>query len=272
MRALIDGQARADRDAGLDWTRSPRPPERSTHALRRAHARLPIDLDDPRVWASRDDQRRALAARLGVAGEQADDLSRWALDAARRVRRRRPALLADRLRARGWRSPTSSSAGRARRAARRRVRRARRGPRAAGSSCPVLSLDAIRLLAALGGTRRPRPARRHAARRRGRRAARARQPAHACTPGRTSASTRRRSSPQALARELGTTGQPGRAARQARPLGPAARDAGAATRGPRRAAARELALRVVTFPAREFPRRRLGAAPLRRAPRRSRAR
>src|SRR3954449_7946855 len=79
VRTLIHGQARADRDAGLDWTRLAGPAARFDAALRRAHARLPIGLDDPAIYAYRDDQRRALAVRLGVAGEQAGDLSRWAL-------------------------------------------------------------------------------------------------------------------------------------------------------------------------------------------------
>ena len=79
VRALIDGQARADRDAGLDWARLDVPAARLDAALRRAHARLPLALDDPAIYAYRDDQRRVLAVRLGVAGEQAGDLSRWLL-------------------------------------------------------------------------------------------------------------------------------------------------------------------------------------------------
>jgi hypothetical protein len=79
VHALIDGQALADREAGLDWTTVTVPPSRLDEALRRAHARLPIDVDDSRVWVSRADQRRALGHRLGVGDDQADDLSRWAL-------------------------------------------------------------------------------------------------------------------------------------------------------------------------------------------------
>jgi hypothetical protein len=79
VRALIDSQARADRKAGLDWTTLTVPPSRLHEALRRAHAGLPIDLDDPRAWVSSEDQRRALGHRLGVGDDQADDLSRWAL-------------------------------------------------------------------------------------------------------------------------------------------------------------------------------------------------
>ena len=79
VRALIDGQARADRDAGLDWTRLDTQSAALDATLRQAHARLPIALDDPAIYAYRDDQRRVLAARLGVAGERAGDLSRWLL-------------------------------------------------------------------------------------------------------------------------------------------------------------------------------------------------
>ena len=79
VRALIDGQAAADRQAGLDWTRLDAPAPALDAALRRAHARLPIDLGDPAIYVYRDDQRRALAARLKVPGEQAGDLSRWLL-------------------------------------------------------------------------------------------------------------------------------------------------------------------------------------------------
>jgi len=78
VRALIDGQARADRDAGLDWTRLHVPAQLDA-PLRRAHATLALGLDDPSIYAHRDDQRRVLAARLGVSPAQADDLSRWLL-------------------------------------------------------------------------------------------------------------------------------------------------------------------------------------------------
>ena len=48
--------------------------------MRPAHAALPISLDDPTVFAFREDQRRALCGRLELAPGQADDLSRWVLD------------------------------------------------------------------------------------------------------------------------------------------------------------------------------------------------
>ena len=79
VRALLDGQAAADREAGLDWSRLTVPASRLDEPLRRAHARPPVDLSDPGVYARVDDQRRVLAGRLGLAGEKADDLSRWVL-------------------------------------------------------------------------------------------------------------------------------------------------------------------------------------------------
>ena len=163
IRALIDGQAHADRQAGLDWTTVTAPATRLDDALRRAHARLPIDLDDPRVWASRDDQRRALGRRLGVGDQQADDLSRWALEQPEAFDPRRPALLADRVGRPGWRSPTSSS--------RRSTASSGRSP---CSSCPPIR-GGWQLTPALSRRgdpadrrarrqRRPRPARRRRAR------------------------------------------------------------------------------------------------------------
>jgi len=76
---LIDGQVRADQQAGLDWTTLTVPADRLAEPLRRANQRLAIDLDDPAVWSFRDDQRRVLADRLGLPVRQADDLSRWVL-------------------------------------------------------------------------------------------------------------------------------------------------------------------------------------------------
>jgi len=77
---LIDAQAAADRAAGLDWTRVTAPGRALDPALRRAHAQLGVDLDDPAVWTRRADQRAALARRLGLSEDQTDDLSRWALE------------------------------------------------------------------------------------------------------------------------------------------------------------------------------------------------
>ena len=79
VNALVDGQRTADHDAGLDWGTLTVPASRLDEPLRRAHTRLPIDLSDPTVYIHRDDQRRVLAGRLGLAADKADDLSRWAL-------------------------------------------------------------------------------------------------------------------------------------------------------------------------------------------------
>jgi hypothetical protein len=79
ITALIDGQAQADRNAGLDWTAITYPARLLDERLRRAHERLPIALEDPSVWAYAPDQRRALANRLGFEERMADDLSRWVL-------------------------------------------------------------------------------------------------------------------------------------------------------------------------------------------------
>ena len=76
---LIAGQARADRDAGLDWSTIAVPPASLDEPLRRAHSRLAISLEDPAIYAHRADQRQALSRTLGVSAEQADDLSRWVL-------------------------------------------------------------------------------------------------------------------------------------------------------------------------------------------------
>ncbi|MGA2929291.1 MAG: SNF2-related protein, partial [Solirubrobacteraceae bacterium] len=79
LNSLIERQGQADRDAGVDWSTITNPAGRLDERLRRAHANLPLDLTDPAVYVHRDDQRRAVAGRLGVPGGQADDLSRWTL-------------------------------------------------------------------------------------------------------------------------------------------------------------------------------------------------
>ena len=79
ITALIDGQAAADRAAGLDWRAVTTPASTLDERLARAHATLPVDLDDPRVWAYQLDQRRVLARPLGLDDDRADDLSRWLL-------------------------------------------------------------------------------------------------------------------------------------------------------------------------------------------------
>jgi len=150
MKTLLHGQAAADREAGLNWSRVTTPASGLDERLRRAHARLPIDLSDPTVYAYINDQRRALAERLGLPAGTADDLSRWALshpgefdpedlrcwrigsttwlaladeqlDSVERVQRPVGLFLAPAVRTEGW------------------------------QLTPVLSLEAIRLLTALGG-------------------------------------------------------------------------------------------------------------------------
>src|SRR5579875_45336 len=59
IAALIDGQAAADRDVGLDWSTITSPASALDERLAAASARLPISLDDPAVWAYQLDQRRA---------------------------------------------------------------------------------------------------------------------------------------------------------------------------------------------------------------------
>jgi hypothetical protein len=150
VRALIDGQARADREAGLDWTRLDVPAAALDAALRRAHRQLPIALEDPAIYVYRDDQRRALAAQLGVVGEQAGDLSRWLLSHS-------DAFEAGDLRC--WRiaSATWLALADEQLPAVERVERpvglflapAERGE--GWQLAPVPSLDAIRLLHSLGG-------------------------------------------------------------------------------------------------------------------------
>jgi hypothetical protein len=148
---LVDAQAAADRAAGLDWTRVQVPARELDPLLARAHERLPIDLEDPAVWCRRADQRSALARRLGLPDRQTDDLSRWALE-------HHDAFDADDLRC--WRIASRTWLEIADRhlAALERVERpvgVLVVPDSAGSGwqlTPVLSLDAIRLIAALGGS------------------------------------------------------------------------------------------------------------------------
>jgi hypothetical protein len=79
IAALIDGQATADRDVGLDWGTVTIPPTGSMSGCAAPTASWRSTWSDPAVYAHRGDQRHALARRLGLAGVQADDLSRWAL-------------------------------------------------------------------------------------------------------------------------------------------------------------------------------------------------
>ena len=150
IQLLIDGQARADTDAGLDWTRITAPASQLDEKLRRAHGVLPVDLSDPAVFGDVGAQRRALATRLGLPAGQADDLSRGVLAHPDQFE-------ASELRC--WRiaSPTWLQVAGEQLDAVDRVERpvalfvmpAVRGE--GWQLTPVLSLDAIRLLVSLGG-------------------------------------------------------------------------------------------------------------------------
>jgi hypothetical protein len=70
---LIEGQAKADGEAGIDWSAP------DLELASAACETLPVDLDDPRAWDSMLDRRRALARRLELEDARADDLSRFAL-------------------------------------------------------------------------------------------------------------------------------------------------------------------------------------------------
>ena len=150
IQALIDGQTRADTDAGLDWTRITAPASQLDEKLRRAHATLPVDLSDPAVFGEVGAQRRALAARLGLPTGQADDLSRWVLAHPDQF---------DPSELRSWRiaSPTwlqvageqLEEVDRVERPVALFVMPAARGE--GWQLTPVLSLDAIRLFVSLGG-------------------------------------------------------------------------------------------------------------------------
>ena len=227
---LIAGQAAADRAAGLDWTTVTAPASRLDEALRRAHTRLPIDLSDPGVFAHVGAQRRALAARLGLAAGQADDLSRWALACPGQF---------DASDLRCWRIASASWLA----LADEQLDPVDRVERPVGvfvvpaltgggwQLSPVLSLDAIRLIVALGG-RLERDLRAAAIPGdQARRARRAHQRAHAARRTQGAARQRRPARPRALARARADR-LARRAARQARPLGTPARPAPHATSTP----------------------------------------
>ena len=256
---LIDGQAAADRAAGLDWTRVTVPAHELDAPLARAHEQLPIDLDDPRVWCRRPDQRAALARRRGLPEHQIDDLSRGALEQP-------DAFDAEDLRC--WRiaSPTWLRLAEHRLPAVARVERpvgvlVVPAVTAAGwQLTPVLSLDAIRLLAALGATL-------------GRDLTTATLPAGAAdellervNPHTLHAGPREcLDSGGQLAEELGRAlGRPVRAgvARDKRDRWGRLLVRRTSYTARNSAQHDELSLRVVTFPGRDFPQRRLGSAPL----------
>jgi hypothetical protein len=256
---LIDGQAAADHAAGLDWTRVTVPARDLDALLARAHERLPIDLDDPGVWCRRGDQRAALARRLGLPDHRADDLSRWALEQPH-------SFDAEDLRC--WRiaSATWLTIADERLPVVEHVDRpvgVLAVPAVSGTGwqlMPALTLDAIRLVAALGGTA-------------GRDLTSATLPAdtsdallervnaHTLHAGPRECLDSAAQLADELTRALGTPVSPGLPRdprdRWARLL---VRRATYTGRDGDRISA--LALRVVTFSGREFAQRRLGSAPL----------
>ncbi len=256
IQTLTDGQARADTDAGLDWTRITVPASRLDEKLRRAHASLPIDLADPGVFGDVGAQRRALATRLGLPAGQADDLSRWVLAHPDQF---------EAAQLRSWRiaSPTWLAVAGEQLEAVDQVRRPVAlfvMPAARGEGwqlTPVLSLDAIRLLISLGG-RLERDLRA------------AVLPAAAASEliKRINVNTLHAGPKecldsagqlaQELTRELGLPVGPG-APKDKRDRWGRLLITRRSYRGNRGGEVAELELRVVTFPAREFSQRRLGA-------------
>ena len=260
ITALIDGQAAADRDAGLDWSTVTTPASTLDERLARAHATLPVDLDDPRVWAYQLDQRRVLARPLGLDDHLADDLSRWLLA--------NPSQF-DAGDLRCWRigSDTWLSLAGERLGAVGKVER----PvgvfvvPAIGSSdgwqlTPVLALDTIRLIAELGG-RLERDLRSAVIPIGSRDALLERiNVAHARTPGRANALTRRGSSRRSSRANSACAISPG-VPRDKRDRWGRLAVHRRSYKGADGTSTAELELRVLTFPARGFTQRRLGSAP-----------
>lgn len=256
IEALTDGQAQADTDAGLDWARITARASRLDDRLRRAHAKLPIDLSNPSVFGDVASQRCALAVRLGLPAVQADDLSRWVLAHPDQFD-------PDELRC--WRiaSPTWLAVAGERLEAITRVERpvalfvmpAMRGE--GWQLTPVLPLDAIRLFVSLGG-RLERDLRS------------ASLPAavatelverinvHTLHAGPKECLDSAGALAQELARELGVPVGPG-APKDKRDRWGRLLITRRSYRGPDGSTACELELRVLTFPAREYSQRRLGS-------------
>lgn len=258
VHALIAGQAAADRAAGLDWTTVTVPAARLDDALRAAHARLPIDLDDPAVWIATGDRRQALARRTGLDATSSEQLSAWVLAHP-------DAFDADALRS--WRPGSAAwvALADAQLAPLKRATRpvgVRVAPACGGGWQlePTFSLDALRTLAALGAdvvddlrtAALPAAAASALLERWNQRTLHAGPREHVDHP---------RALADALARTLGQ--RPGPCA----PEGPLDRwgrvlvTRHSHRRGDGREHA-ELGLRVVTLPSRRLPRRQVGSAPI----------
>ena len=259
ITALIDGQAAADRDAGLDWSTVTTPASTLDERLARAHATLPVDLDDPRVWAYQLDQRRVLARPLGLDEHLADDLSRWLLA--------NPSQF-DAGDLRCWRigSDTWLSLAGERLGAVGKVER----PigvfvvPAIGSSdgwqlTPVLALDTIRLIAELGG-RLERDLGSAVVPMTSREELLERINVHTLHAGPRECLDSAGQLAQELTRELGMPVSPG-VPRDKRDRWGRVAVRRRSYKGADGASTAELELRVLTFPARGLSQRRLGSAP-----------
>ena len=259
IAALIDGQALADREAGLDWDRVTVPASALDERLRGAHARLPISLEDPRVWAYQLDQRRALAGPLELEGDRVDDLSRWVLG--------RPDEF-DAADLRCWRIGSDSWLS----LAGKRLGSVGTVERpvgvfvvpALGSSdgwqlVPVLALEAIRLIAELGG-RLERDLRSAVLPFASRDQLLERINVHTLHAGPRECLDSAGQLAQELSRELRTAISPGTPRDRRDRWGRLAVHR-RSYKGPDGASTAELELRVLTFSARGFSQRRLGSAP-----------
>jgi len=258
ITALIDGQAAADRDAGLDWSAVTTPASTLDERLARAHATLPVDLDDPRVWAYQLDQRRVLARPLGLDDHLADDLSRWLLANPSQFDARD--LRCWRIGSATWLSLAGERLG--------AVGKVERPVGvfvvpAIGSSdgwqlTPVLALDTIRLVAELGG-RLERDLRSAVIPIGSRDALLERINVHTLHAGPRECLDSAGRLAQELSRELGVPVSPGAPRDKRDRWGRLA----VRRRSYKRAGgtSAELELRVLTFPTRGFSQRRLGSAP-----------
>ena len=259
ITALIDGQAAADRDAGLDWSTVTTPASALDERLARAHATLPVDLDDPRVWAYQLDQRRVLARPLGLDDHLADDLSRWLL--ANPSQFDAGDLRCWRIGSDTWLSLAGERLG--------TVGKVERPVGvfvvpAIGSSdgwqlTPVLALDTIRLIAELGG-RLERDLRLAVIPIASRDALLERINVHTLHAGPRECLDSAGQLAQELSRELGVPVSPG-APRDKRDRWGRLAVRRRSYKGADGTKTAELELRVLTFPARGFSQRRLGSAP-----------
>ena len=259
ITALIDGQAAADRDAGLDWSTVTTPASTLDERLARAHATLPVDLDDPRVWAYQLDQRRVLARPLGLDDHLADDLSRWLL--ANPSQFDAGDLRCWRIGSESWLSLAGERLG--------AVGKVERPVGvfvvpAIGSSdgwqlTPVLALDTIRLIAELGG-RLERDLRSAVIPIGSRDALLERINVHTLHAGPRECLDSAGQLAQELSRELGVPVSPG-APRDKRDRWGRLAVRRRSYKNASGATSAELELRVLTFPARGFTQRRLGSAP-----------